>query len=165
MIPCLLVPFHFGETCSIPSVPGRTGTDFLSNFCLSPAGLNTSCAHYGRLYYLACDRIVWQDLPPPFFTDRAALSILTEWKVFANLCFILISSAQIWRVPAYKYLLIGCLGNHCFLQGLDRVFKSYLAMETTGNEGSELDFSARTSQSFIQPGVKPSLQNKGCNPK
>lgn len=42
------------------------------------------------------------------------------------------------------------------------MFSSHISpWKQTANEGSELDFSASTSQSFIEPGGKSSLQDKG----
>lgn len=44
------------------------------------------------------------------------------------------------------------------------MFSSHISpWKQTANEGSELDFSASTSQSFIEPGGKSSLQDKGYN--
>lgn len=42
-------------------------------------------------------------------------SLLNRKSLPICVSFIFISSAQIWRRPAYKYLLIGCLENLCFL--------------------------------------------------
>lgn len=78
--------------------------------------------------------------------------------------FILISSAQIWRVPAYKYLLIECLENPCFLQGLDCVFESYLAMIMKDWNWTSLH--RYVSHSFNQVAnphykIKAAIQNDG----
>lgn len=147
---CLQHPDHPSQyqLTQLPaSVPGRTGPDFLNNFCLSPAGLDTPCPCSARLAHPTWDRIVWQDLPPPFFTDRATLPMPTEWKVFDNFCLLLIPSAQIWRVSAYKYLLI-CLENYCLLQR-----SCFQILFCHGNRGvikePEFNFSASASQSFI----------------
>lgn len=134
LIPCPLVWFTSGATHLSPSIPSilprQDQTVQVTFLCpqwnltlLAPVtqGCLALCVteQFGKIYHHLTSQtgLLFQS-----WMNGKCLSICMR--------FTLISSAEIWRVPACKYLLIGCLENHCFLQGLDHVFKSYLAMET-----------------------------------